>query len=414
MKRNKLTAAILALGISASLLFQTPVAAAEEGSAPTEGITTNAIPGWPQAGDISSASAMVMDSASKTVLFAKNADQQMYPSAAVKVMTSLVALENSQLEDEVIMTATGVSGVTDGGASISSQLDEVFTMEQCIYAIMVASANDIALQVAEHVGGSVEAFVEMMNARAKELGCTDTVFTNPTGLPDENQHTTAHDMALIMRAAMLNDTFRTISASPSYTIGATNISGGSRVLTSNFTMIKADSDAYYPDCIGGKEGYTEASGSVLVSAAQRNGLTLICVVFKGASGATDDEAVALLNYGFDNFGKLELPDEDFNRISGGIVLVPNGTTPEDLTFKDKLKGEQIRRAYYFGGARVGTAQLEDEVIVADNEVEKGTQNMKEAKEYSTSRSDVMYYVIGGIGLSLLLLLFFLMIRVIKS
>ena len=93
--------------------------------------------------------------------------------------------------NRVTMTATGVSGVTDGGANISSQLDEVFTMEQCLYAIMVASANDIALQVAEHVGGSVDAFVQIMNTRAQELGCTNTVFTNPTGLPDENQHITA-------------------------------------------------------------------------------------------------------------------------------------------------------------------------------------------------------------------------------
>ena len=100
------------------------------------------------------------------------------------------------------MTATGVSGVTDGGASISAQLDEVFTVEQCLYAIMLASANDVALQIAEQIGGSVDGFVQMMNNRAVELGCTNTVFTNPTGLTDENQHTTAHDMALITKAAI--------------------------------------------------------------------------------------------------------------------------------------------------------------------------------------------------------------------
>lgn len=129
-------------------------------------------------------------------------DQQLFPGSTVKIMTTLLALENSQLTDQVTMTATGVSGVTDGGANISANLDEVFTMEQCLYAIMLVSANDIALQVAEHLGGSVEGFVQMMNQRAAELGCTNTVFTNPTGLSDENQHTTAHDMALIMQAAI--------------------------------------------------------------------------------------------------------------------------------------------------------------------------------------------------------------------
>lgn len=414
MIKKKLTAAVLALGISASLLFQMPVSATAQGAEQTSSIKTNAIPGWPQAADISSTAAVVMESSTKTSLFSKNANQPLYPSAAVKIMTTLVALENSQLTDTVTMTATGVSGVTDGGVNISAQLDETFTMEQCLYAIMVASANDIALQVAEHVGGSVEAFVEKMNARAKELGCKDTIFTNPTGLPDENQHTTAYDMALIMRAAMNNDTFLTIAAAQSYTIPATNVSGGERALTNKFTMTNTADPAYYQGCLGGKEGYTQASGSTLVCAASRNGVTLICVVLNGAAGVTDDEAISLLNYGYDNFGRLELPDEDLNRISGGIVFVPNGASLDSLTFKDKEKGDKIRRSYYFGDTRVGTATLENEVAVEDTKAEIGEKNMKEAKDFSATRNNTMYYVIGGIGISVLLLLLFLMIRIIKS
>ena len=414
MIKKKLTAAVLALGISASLLFQMPVSATAQGAEQTSSIKTNAIPGWPQAADISSTAAVVMESSTKTSLFSKNANQPLYPSAAVKIMTTLVALENSQLTDTVTMTATGVSGVTDGGVNISAQLDETFTMEQCLYAIMVASANDIALQVAEHVGGSVEAFVEKMNARAKELGCKDTIFTNPTGLPDENQHTTAYDMALIMRAAMNNDTFLTIATAQSYTIPATNVSGGERALTNKFTMTNTADPAYYQGCLGGKEGYTQASGSTLVCAASRNGVTLICVVLNGAAGVTDDEAISLLNYGYDNFGRLELPDEDLNRISGGIVFVPNGASADSLTFKDKEKGDKIRRSYYFGDTRVGTATLENEVAVEDTKAEIGEKNMKEAKDFSATRNNTMYYVIGGIGISVLLLLLFLMLRIIKS
>ena len=414
MIKKKLTAAVLALGISASLLFQMPVSATAQGAEQTSSIKTNAIPGWPQAADISSTAAVVMESSTKTSLFSKNANQPLYPSAAVKIMTTLVALENSQLTDTVTMTATGVSGVTDGGVNISAQLDETFTMEQCLYAIMVASANDIALQVAEHVGGSVEAFVEKMNARAKELGCKDTIFTNPTGLPDENQHTTAYDMALIMRAAMNNDTFRTIAAAQSYTIPATNVSGGERALTNKFTMTNTADPAYYQGCLGGKEGYTQASGSTLVCAASRNGVTLICVVLNGAAGVTDDEAISLLNYGYDNFGRLELPDEDLNKISGGIVFVPNGASADSLTFKDKEKGDKIRRSYFFGDTRVGTATLENEVAAEDTKAEIGEKNMKEAKDFSATRNNTMYYVIGGIGISVLLLLLFLMIRIIKS
>ena len=178
-KEKRITAALLALGLGAVTMFsQFPVSAAEETAQNTDAaaqtadpsvVVTNGIDGWPQASDISSAAAIVMETSTNTVLYSKNADQPLYPASAVKIMTCLVALENSSLDEQVTMTATGVSGVTDGGANISSQLDEVFTMEECLYAIMVASANDIALQVAEHVGGSVDAFVQIMNTRHRNL-----------------------------------------------------------------------------------------------------------------------------------------------------------------------------------------------------------------------------------------------------
>ena len=322
MRIKRFFAGLLAAAAAFSLLLHTPVKAAEETAAAGTGVTTNSISGWPQGPDIASTAAVVMEDSTNTIVYAKNMDQVLYPGATVKVMTTLLALENSQLTDQVTMTATGVSGVTDGGANISAQLDEVFTMEQCLYAMMLSSANDIALQVAEHIGGSVDAFVQMMNTRATELGCTDTVFTNPTGLPDENQHTTAHDMALIMKAAIDNDTFRTIAGTTSYTIPATNVSGGERVLTNNFSMTNSANAAYYQYCLGGREGYTEASGSTLVCGARKNDITLIAVVLQGASGTTGTEAGSLLNYGFDNFQMLSLGDTDFNMISGGNVYVP--------------------------------------------------------------------------------------------
>lgn len=422
---KRFSAALLALGLGTATLFtQLPVRATEKTAdtaadttvqtADPSIVTTNGIQGWPQASDISSTAAIVMETSTNTVLYSKNADQALYPASAVKVMTCLMALENSSLDDQVTMTATGVSGVTDGGANISAQLDEVFTMEQCLYAIMVASANDIALQVAEHISGSVEDFVAAMNTRAQELGCTNTVFTNPTGLPDENQHTTAHDMALIMEAAMANDTFRTIAQTTSYTIPATNVSGGDRVLTNNFTMINSSSDSYYEPCIGGKEGYTEASGSTLVCEASKNNMKLVCVVLNGASGVTDDEAIALLNYGFDNFTPLTLPDDDFNRLSGGTVIVPAGTGADALTTEDSSSDGQITRQYYFGGTPVGTAILENVEQQTDDAAATGQKNMEAAQNFSVSHTTAPYYIIGAIGAAFLLFFLFLMIRVIKS
>lgn len=406
---------LLSAGLSASLILGSP-AFAEEAATDTaaSSITTNQISGWPQGPEITSEAAVILEDSTGTTLYAKNMDEVLYPGSTVKIMTCLLALENSNLTDEVTMTATGVSGVTDGGANISAQLDEVFTMEQCLYAIMVASANDIALQVAEHVGGSVENFVAMMNTRAAQLGCTNTVFTNPTGLPDENQHTTAHDMALIMKAATENPSFSPIASANTYTIPATNVSGGARSLTSKFTMTNNSSDAYYQGCLGGKEGFTEASQSTLVCSAQRNDVTLICVILKGASGQTDDEAITLLDYGFSNFQLLTLGQDDFSLMSGGQVIVPAGASADSLTIQDTPAGDQVNRTYFYSGVQVGTAVMEPEQEQDTSLYTNGQANMEAAKAYSQSTSYVPYAVIGGVAFLILLLLFIKMIKIIKS
>ena len=400
MKLKRLCSGLLALGLAFSLMFPTPILAAEE-TADTQAssVSTNSISGWPQGPEITSTAAMIMEDSTQTTIYAKNIDQVLYPGATVKIMTTLLALENTQLSDQVTMTATGVSGV-----------------EQCLYAIMLASANDVALQIAEHIGGSVDGFVQMMNNRAAELGCTNTVFTNPTGLPDENQHTTAHDMALITKAAIDNESFRTIAGTTSYTIPATNVSGGERVLTNNFSMLNNTNASYYQYCLGGREGYTEASGSTLVCGAEKNGVSLIAVVLQGASGTTAAEAVSLLNYGFDNFQILSLGDNDFNMASGGNVLVPNGTTADTLTTQDEeVQDGQYTRQFFFSGTPVGTAVMsvtstEDDTAVID----ASTQNLTAAQNYTASHTNIPYFVIGGIGLLLALLILLRIIKIAKS
>ena len=417
MKFKKIHSGLIALGLCCSLFLQTPVLAAEEtaDAASVSAISTNDIAGWPQGPDITSTAAVIMEDSTNTTLYAKNMDQVLYPGATVKVMTTLLALENTQLSDQVTMTATGVSGVTDGGANISAQIDEIFTVEQCLYAIMLASANDVALQLAEHIGGSVDGFVQMMNARAAELGCTNTVFTNPTGLPDENQHTTAHDMALIMKAAADNESFQTIASTASYTIPATNVSGGDRVLTNNFSMLTNNNAAYYQYCTGGREGYTEASGSTLVCSAQKNGITLIAVVLQGTSGTTATEAASLLNYGFDNFNMLSLGDNDFNMLSGGDVYVPVGTTADALTTQDgEVQDGQYSRQFLFGGTVVGTAVMAATQDEDTSLVDTSVQNMDAARNYTENRNNLPYFIIGGVGILLLLLILLRIIKIAKS
>jgi D-alanyl-D-alanine carboxypeptidase (penicillin-binding protein 5/6) len=414
IKRKKIKAVLLALGIAASTILPMPVLAAEEASPGT--IATNAISGWPQGPEITSEAAVVMDEKTNTILYSKNMDSALYPSAAVKIMTCLVALENSALTDNVTMTATGVAGAVDGGANIAAQADEVFTMEQCLYAIMLASANDISLQVAEHIGGSLDGFVEKMNAKATELGCTNTLFTNPTGLSDENQHTTAHDMALIMKAAMSNETFCTIAGATTYTIPATNMSGGERVLSNNFSMMTPASPLFYDGCLGGKEGFTQASGSTLVCGAEKNGLRLVCVILKGSSGdVTESEAGTLLDYGFNNFQTLSLGQNDFSVLSGGDLIVPNGTTEASITSSEAADASgQLIRTYSFNGVPVGTAVVEAVETANDTAVADGEAHLQEAKEFGESKSYLPYVAIGGIGLAILIFLIYRIVKIIRA
>ena len=220
-------------------------------------------------------------------------------------------------------------------------------------------------------------------------------------------------MALIMQAAISNDSFRTIAAATSYTIPATN-KAAARNLTSKFTMTDTASTGFYEGCIGGKEGYTEASGSTLVCAAQREDMTLISVVLKGASGQTAPDAASVLNYGFDQFQLLSLGDSDFSIISGGDVIVPNGTSADSLTTEDTQNGDEINRTYLFNGAAVGNAVLEVTQVQDTTSVQEGEQNMQAAKSFSQAHTNIPYFVIAGAFLFLLILLIWKIVKIIKS
>ena len=222
-------------------------------------------------------------------------------------------------------------------------------------------------------------------------------------------------MALIMQAALENESFRTIAEAPSYTISATNVSGGERVLTNNFSMMNAANAAYYQGCLGGREGYTEASGSTLVCGAEKNGVTLIAVVLQGASGTTGAEAGALLNYGFDNFQMLSLGDTDFNMISGGNVYVPVTATAEGLTTQDgTIENGQYTRTYLFGGTQVGTSVMAAELEQDTTLLDQSQQNIKAAQDFSQSHTRLPYYLIAGGGVLVLLFLLFMIIKIARS
>ena len=149
-----------------------------------------------------------MEEETGAILYEKNVDTSYYPASITKILTALLALENSDLDEVVTFSSDAVFGTELGSSSISRDLDEQMTMEQCLYGMMLESANECAYAIAEHVGGGdVNVFIDMMNEKAQELGCKNTHFSNPNGLPDENHYTSAYDMALIARAAYANSKF---------------------------------------------------------------------------------------------------------------------------------------------------------------------------------------------------------------
>lgn len=355
MKKVKKLFAFLTT-LSMVLMMSAHVMAAVDLNAKYE-VDTNKIQGWPQAADIASDTGILMDADTGTVLFDKGGDQQRYPASITKIMTLLVAVENSSMDEQVTFTETGVRNVAADSSNINSKVGEVMTMQDCLHALMIISANDAAAQIAEHVGGTEQNFIDMMNQRAAEIGCTNTHFTNSSGLPDENHYSSAKDMALIFREGLKNKDFRSVLGDADYTIQPTNMTSDKRVMHTHHPMFAPESDIYYPGCIGGKTGFTNLAAHTLVTAVEQNGTTYIAVVMHGVELSTCClDSKALFDYGFGNFTKTA--------VDGGSVILPKGMDVNALTTKSESSNGKIETVYYAGDHQVGTSTVDETAATA--------------------------------------------------
>lgn len=343
--RIKLSAAAVAMAaILAVMGTALPAMAAEAGGEAQEVTTEAAAEGesgsgaqtaWPEDPSITSTAGCLMDAKTGAVLYGKAMDEKRYPASITKVLTVLLALENCNLDDEVIMDETGVAYAVSGSSNLYTVVGEEFTVRELIYGTMLKSANDMATQLGKHIGnGSMDTFLQMMNDRAAELGCTGTHFNNACGMPDENHYTTAHDMARIMQAAVCNHDFCAVVSKPSYTISASNIYAAREVTSHNLLLVHPE--FHYPGIIGGKTGYTDAAGQTLVNGALRDGVTMVVCTMQApdvASAAYDN--IKLLDFGYDKFEEVRAIPED-KVVSGGILTVPKGVTPDDCEVATEL------------------------------------------------------------------------------
>ena len=258
--------------------------------------------------------ALIVDMNTQTTLLDFNADQRVYPASTTKIMTALLALEYGKLDEVATVSDNAIDSLQGTGSVLSLKAGEQFTLEQLLHILLIPSSNDAANVIAEHIAGSVDAFVEQMNARAAALGCEDTHFMNPHGLHDEEHYTTAADLYKITCAALEYDKFREIVAMKEYHVEPTAQTEEARdYYTTNYLLTqRIDPEYYYNKATGVKTGSTSKAGYCLVSTAQEDDLNLRCLVF----GAQRDEETRmirsfteskrLLEWAFDSFEEKTL------------------------------------------------------------------------------------------------------------
>lgn len=278
--------------------------------------------------DIASPSALLMDYSSGKILYEKNINEKRYPASLTKIMTAIIVLENCELSDIATVSYDAVMSLSSGYVTANLQIGEELTVEQLLYVLMVGSSNDAAIVLAEHVSGSVEKFADLMNEKAKELGCTSTNFVNPNGAHDENHYSTAYDLALMARYAMQNETFRTLVSTTSYTLPTTNkYDREDRIFRTTNSLLHLDTsdradNYYYQYATGIKTGFTTPAGNCLIASANKNNLELITVVL--GAGQTKDglsqrylDTLSLFDYGYSTYTLKQIINK------GGIIQTLN-------------------------------------------------------------------------------------------
>lgn len=339
---------------------------------------------WPMGPEIVSAAGIVMEVNTGTVLYEKNIHDVHYPASITKILTTLLTIENCEM-DEVVTFSEDAVYKTEG-SGIARDVGEQMTIEQCLYGVMLASANECAYAVGEHVtDGNIDAFVQMMNERAKELGCLNTHFTNSNGLPDEQHYTSAYDMALIAREAYQNEAFRIICGTKTYTIPFTNKHTDEETYLQNHhqMLYPLKSRKYlYDYCLGGKTGYTTVANNTLVTYAEKDGMTLVCVVLDAPAGGHYEDTRALFDFCFDNYKTMNVAEnetvytqQEYARKDGdlssyepfvaldnsGSIILPVAAefadASSEIIYNDRQEDVMGRIQYTYAGRPVGGADI---------------------------------------------------------
>lgn len=269
-----------------------------------------------QSNDIAEGSAVVIDSDSLSVLYNKNMNKKIYPASTTKILTAILAIENLNLDANITVSKEEMAQVPIGSSTMHLKAGETLTVRDLLYGLLLPSGNDAAIVLAEAVSGSTEKFVMLMNSKLKEIGCSNTHFDTPHGFSNNSHYSTAYDMALLMKYASQNQTFRTITETKEYTINPTNGDFTSQKLENTDTLLSKDLGYE----LGGKTGYTDEAGNVFICFSNKDGKNLIACVYDGLKNENDKEErfsdiKMLIDNTYQNYDKTKIIPDNTIKIS---------------------------------------------------------------------------------------------------
>lgn len=404
-------------------------------------VETNQYMNWPAGPEIGAQSAILMEVNTGSILYAKNIDEQLYPASITKILTALIAFENCSMDEMVTFSYDAVHSINwREDANMGINVGDAITMEQCLYGLLVGSANEAAYAIAEHIcgEGNVDKFSDMMNQKAKELGCTNSNFITPNGIHDENHYTSAHDMALIAQAYFSNELLSKMSSTTNYHVPQTATQPREDMIVWAKSKLLPGKEYAYDGLIGTKTGYTNDARQTLVSCAQKNGMKLVCVILKEESPNQFTDTIELFEYGFQNFYAASVSendktysidttnffasDTDFFGSSKPILEIKQddyivlplnvdfSETTAELTY-DNLKTNEIARInYQFNNIFVGFASIipvEDTIVSFDFGTKPQIVEAPTVEETDTIFINVKNVIIAIIAIALLLIVAFM-------
>lgn len=396
-------------------------------------ITALAAPEWPSDTGVLADIGIAVDADSGAVLFGQGIHELTPPASITKLLTALVVVENSSMDDMVTFSYDAVNNVESGSGNKKNIAEgDKLSVKDCLYLLLLQSSNQAANALAEHVAGSRDAFADMMNEKVKELGCTDgTHFANPSGLNDDTQVVSAYDMAIIAQAAFNNSDVLEISSTKSYKLAPTQNNPSGATCANEHRLIITDdetSELYCPEAKAGKTGYTSLAGNTLVTYGEKDGRRVISVVLKGQPSPNYFlDGKTLLQFGFENFQNVSIPDNETKYVTGEETVSINGadfqpdelelesgaviTLPKDAAFSDasmelvtELPEQHPERAiallqYTYNDRKIGQAYLlaKEGSLPASSE-ETGGAAPEEKPSSKTDASDQKNGKKGGIAL----------------